>query len=249
MRCCAAVKPTRSVAGYRVVVAFTIRVPTPKPAPARSAMPIPATRSAVSASPPICEEIMVTTPTNAVTRPTTPMPAMRSPRNARPKTSTKNGVVFTSTAAFPAPASFVPSAMPSKVSVTMSSPEIAAMASGRPRGRCPRVSTTTPSSTAPAGSARSMEKTTGEACSAPIAVARNAVPQKNTVMTSSRYGSQGPALALRAVTRSASGRTPTRASARSRPPTASGWRRAGPSPTGSPATAPTRRPGRARRRR
>ena len=92
------------------------------------------------ASPPSWEETITTTPTNAVTSPMTPQLAIRSPRNARPSSSTKNGVVLTSTAAFPAPASVVPSAMPSKVSVTMSRPESAAHASGRPRGSRPRIS-------------------------------------------------------------------------------------------------------------
>jgi len=99
------------------------------------------------------------------------------------KTTAKNGAVLISTAALPAPASFVATAIPSNVSETTSGPEMApSMSMGRSLGRRAPLTATASRSASVAGRARNAENTVGEACPAPMAVARNAVPQKNIVV-------------------------------------------------------------------
>jgi hypothetical protein len=73
---------------------------------------MPSSRSPVAASPPSWDETIRTTPAKPIATPAAAARDTRSPRTSRPSSRVKNGVVFTSTAAFAAPASVTPSAIP-----------------------------------------------------------------------------------------------------------------------------------------
>jgi len=80
------------------------------------------------------------------------------------KTTAKNGAVLIRTAALPAPASFVATAIPSNVSETTSGPEMApSMSMRRSLGRRAPLAATASSSASVAGRARNAENTVGEA--------------------------------------------------------------------------------------